>query len=126
MVKRRWNSNSKPYAFIIWNFVTIYGLDNIYNIAQSPDGRFIYGSAFNSSAVSIFSRNRSTGALTYVDKLSDGQLMTFVTLYSDQIDVSKIAMKFGGGGHKGAAGFHFPRNDSAFPPGAVVSFNQVY
>jgi oligoribonuclease NrnB/cAMP/cGMP phosphodiesterase (DHH superfamily) len=62
----------------------------------------------------------------YVDKLSDGQLMTFVTLYSDQIDVSKIAMKFGGGGHKGAAGFHFPRNESAFPPGAQVSFNQIY
>jgi hypothetical protein len=59
----------------------------------------------------------------YVDKVSEGQLMTFVTLYSDQIDVSKIAQKFGGGGHAGAAGFHFPRCDSPFPPGASVTFD---
>jgi oligoribonuclease NrnB/cAMP/cGMP phosphodiesterase (DHH superfamily) len=58
----------------------------------------------------------------YVDKVSEGQLMTYVTLYSDQIDVSQIAQKFGGGGHAGAAGFHFPRRDSAFPPGASVTF----
>jgi len=59
----------------------------------------------------------------YVDKVSDGQLMTFVSLYSDQVDVSQIAQKFGGGGHAGAAGFHFSRGDSVFPPGAVVSFD---
>ncbi len=57
----------------------------------------------------------------YVDKVSEGQLMTFVTLYSDEVDVSKIAQKFGGGGHAGAAGFHFPRADSPFPPEAEVS-----
>jgi len=57
----------------------------------------------------------------YVDKTSEGQLMTFVTLYSDEVDVSKIAQKFGGGGHAGAAGFHFPRADSPFPPGADVT-----
>ncbi|MFC1996666.1 hypothetical protein ACFLXI_03540 [Chloroflexota bacterium] len=59
----------------------------------------------------------------YVDKVSEGQLMTYVTLYSDQIDVSFIAQKFGGGGHAGAAGFHFLRRESAFPPGAKVSYD---
>ncbi len=59
----------------------------------------------------------------YVDKISEGRLMTFVTLYSDQIDVSQIASRFGGGGHTGAAGFHFPRGDSVFPPGATISFD---
>jgi len=29
----------------------------------------------------------------------------FVSLYSDKVDVSEIAKKYGGGGHKGAAGF---------------------
>jgi len=58
----------------------------------------------------------------YVDKVSEGQLMTFVTLYSDQIDVSKIAKKFGGGGHAGAAGFHFRRSGSPFPPDAAVIY----
>ena len=57
----------------------------------------------------------------YIDKVSEGQLMTYVTLYSDQIDVSKIAQKFEGGGHAGAAGFHFPRQGTPFPPGASVT-----
>jgi oligoribonuclease NrnB/cAMP/cGMP phosphodiesterase (DHH superfamily) len=56
----------------------------------------------------------------YVDKVSNGQLMTYVTLYSDTVDVSQIAQKFGGGGHAGAAGFHFPRGDSPFHPDANV------
>jgi oligoribonuclease NrnB/cAMP/cGMP phosphodiesterase (DHH superfamily) len=59
----------------------------------------------------------------YVDKVSEGRMMTYVTLYSDQIDVSQIAQKFGGGGHAGAAGFHFPRAESPFPPGASVTYH---
>lgn len=34
----------------------------------------------------------------------DGSIFT-VSLYSSTVDVSKIALKYGGGGHKGAAGF---------------------
>jgi oligoribonuclease NrnB/cAMP/cGMP phosphodiesterase (DHH superfamily) len=56
----------------------------------------------------------------YVDALQNGDLMTFVTLYSDQVDVSEIAKKFGGGGHAGAAGFSFKLNDSPFPKQASV------
>ena len=59
----------------------------------------------------------------YVDKVSDGQLMTFVSLYSATVDVSQIAKKFGGGGHAGAAGFHFPRADLPFHPEAAVTFD---
>ncbi len=54
-------------------------------------------------------------AYCYVDKVSGGQLMTFVSLYSDTVDVSLIAQKFSGGGHVGAAGFHFPRGNRPFP-----------
>jgi oligoribonuclease NrnB/cAMP/cGMP phosphodiesterase (DHH superfamily) len=56
----------------------------------------------------------------YVEAEQNGDLMTFVTLYSDQIDVSKIAQKFGGGGHAGAAGFSFMRQGSPFPQSATV------
>jgi nanoRNase/pAp phosphatase (c-di-AMP/oligoRNAs hydrolase) len=42
-----------------------------------------------------------------------------VTLYSDVLDVSAIAAKFGGGGHRGAAGFQFHRSDRPFPPGST-------
>jgi nanoRNase/pAp phosphatase (c-di-AMP/oligoRNAs hydrolase) len=34
----------------------------------------------------------------------DGEQYT-VSLYSKTVDVSEIAKKYGGGGHKGAAGF---------------------
>lgn len=56
----------------------------------------------------------------YIDNLIEGELRTFVSLYSDEIDVSLIARKFGGGGHPGAAGFHFIRRDTPFPAQASV------
>jgi len=61
-------------------------------------------------------------AYCYVDCPSDGEIYTFVSLYSKEIDVSKIAHRFGGGGHAGAAGFHFKRSDSPFPPGANITY----
>ncbi len=54
-------------------------------------------------------------AYCYVDNLQNGELITSVTLYSKDVDVSKIATRFGGGGHSGAAGFHFKRGISPFP-----------
>lgn len=54
----------------------------------------------------------------YVEAVRDGELLTIVTLYSDTVDVSKIAIKHGGGGHKGAAGFQFKRVDRPFPSGS--------
>ena len=54
----------------------------------------------------------------YVEVVRAGVLQTTVTLYSDGVDVSEIARKFGGGGHRGAAGFQFLRSDRPFPPGS--------
>lgn len=54
----------------------------------------------------------------YQEAEQNGDLMTFVTLYSDQVDVSEIARKHGGGGHPGAAGFSFRRSDRPFPKGS--------
>jgi oligoribonuclease NrnB/cAMP/cGMP phosphodiesterase (DHH superfamily) len=58
----------------------------------------------------------------YVDGLQNGRLMTFVSLFSSEVDVSRIAQKFSGGGHPGAAGFSFERAASPFPPQAEVQF----
>lgn len=59
-----------------------------------------------------------TLAYCYVDGVQDGELRTFVTLYSAEVDVARLAQRFGGGGHPGAAGFSFPRGASPFPPGS--------
>jgi nanoRNase/pAp phosphatase (c-di-AMP/oligoRNAs hydrolase) len=48
-------------------------------------------------------------AYCYMDFISNGELFPFVTLYSKEIDVSKIVHRFEGGGHAGAEGFHFKR-----------------
>jgi oligoribonuclease NrnB/cAMP/cGMP phosphodiesterase (DHH superfamily) len=56
----------------------------------------------------------------YIEAEQNGELKTFVTLYSDRVDVSEIARKFGGGGHAGAAGFSIERTGSPFPPQAAV------
>jgi len=57
----------------------------------------------------------------YVDEMQPDGLATKVTLYSDKVDVSVIAKKFGGGGHAGAAGFSFPRDKTPFPPDSEVN-----
>ena len=57
---------------------------------------------------------------TYVDEMQVSGLTTVVTLFSNKIDVSVIAKRFGGGGHAGAAGFSFPRGASPFPPDSDV------
>lgn len=56
-------------------------------------------------------------AYVYSESQQDGVVYTHVTLYSETTDVSALAKKYGGGGHKGAAGFRFVRQDSSpFPP----------
>lgn len=57
----------------------------------------------------------------YAEVMRAGRLQTIVTLYSDQVDVSEIARKFGGGGHRGAAGFQFDRPGRPFPAGSETS-----
>lgn len=54
-------------------------------------------------------------AYCYSDDFQNGEITTFVTLYSAGVDVSILAQRFGGGGHEGAAGFHFKRGVSPFP-----------
>ena len=61
----------------------------------------------------------------YYDTMQNHVVTTNVTLYSRTVDVSKIAHKFGGGGHAGAAGFAFSRSTTPFPPTAHVDWNQT-
>lgn len=58
-------------------------------------------------------------AYCYVEAVRDERRQTFVTLYSAEVDVSVIARKYGGGGHRGAAGFAFERPGKPFPEGSV-------
>jgi 6-phosphogluconolactonase (cycloisomerase 2 family) len=43
---------------------TVVGLDQLYDIVVSPDGKNVYAAAYWSSAVTAFSRDQTTGALT--------------------------------------------------------------
>ncbi len=59
-------------------------------------------------------------AYCYVEAVRSGRRQTFVTLYSADVDVSVIARKYGGGGHRGAAGFAFERPGQPFPEGSTT------
>jgi oligoribonuclease NrnB/cAMP/cGMP phosphodiesterase (DHH superfamily) len=59
----------------------------------------------------------------YVDEMRVEGLTTVVTLYSNQVDVSVVAKRYGGGGHAGAAGFSFLRGATPFPPGSQVEWD---
>jgi oligoribonuclease NrnB/cAMP/cGMP phosphodiesterase (DHH superfamily) len=50
-------------------------------------------------------------AYCYVDTLVNERLVRRVSLYSNVVDVSELAKKRGGGGHKGAAGFTIELGD---------------
>lgn len=58
----------------------------------------------------------------YIEGFQEGKTVTFVTLFSDNVDVSEIATKYGGGGHQGAAGFSFERGSSPFPENSFTDY----
>ncbi len=54
------------------NQTGIDGLDAATDVAVSPDGSYIYATALNDSAVSVFKRDTVTGQLTFVEIQKDG------------------------------------------------------
>jgi 6-phosphogluconolactonase (cycloisomerase 2 family) len=52
------------------------GLDGAINVKLSPDGRFVYVSAFFSDALSVFKRNLSNGVLTQIQVITDDGSLT--------------------------------------------------
>jgi oligoribonuclease NrnB/cAMP/cGMP phosphodiesterase (DHH superfamily) len=79
----------------------------------------INGSASGELGEAIRKRGFEIG-YCYRESVQNGDLVTFVTLYSEQVDASEIAKRFGGGGHAGAAGFSFKRGTLPFPEDARV------
>lgn len=50
----------------------VYGLDGPLGVAVSPDGAHVYVTSGNDDSVSIFSRNLSTGSLSFVERVLNG------------------------------------------------------
>ena len=48
------------------------GLQGAISVSVSPDGKHLYAAAWNESAVAVFSRDPTTGALTFVEVHKDG------------------------------------------------------
>jgi 6-phosphogluconolactonase (cycloisomerase 2 family) len=48
------------------------GLDGARDVVVSPDGDHVYATGFNDDAVAVFSRDGTTGALTFVEVEKDG------------------------------------------------------
>ncbi len=52
---------------------TVDGLDGIFDLTLSPDGEHLYTAGLVDNAVATFNRDTSTGQLTFVEALQDGQ-----------------------------------------------------
>ena len=48
------------------------GLNGVRSVAVAPDGNHVYAASAVDDAIAVFSRNSSTGALTYVEMQQDG------------------------------------------------------
>ena len=57
---------------LVDNTLGIDGLDGITDVELSPDGKYVYTAGSIDDAVSIFSRNSQTGALTYIQSHKEG------------------------------------------------------
>lgn len=51
------------------------GVDGLFQagwVTVSPDGRYVYGAGFGEDAIAVFSRDRDTGRLTFIEVQRDG------------------------------------------------------
>ncbi len=66
---------TNPLIFVEAQFDNIGGVDGLngaFWVAVSPDGNHVYVASFDDNAVAVFSRDKATGALTFVEAQFDG------------------------------------------------------
>ena len=51
---------------------SVDGLDGAYSVTVSPDGSHVYAAGHYDNAIAVFSRDSSTGTLTFVEMAKDG------------------------------------------------------
>ncbi len=66
----------------------VNGLAAAYGVTVSPDGNHVYAAGHNDNAVACFSRDSSTGALTYIDCIIDGAGDVDGLKYANTVTVS--------------------------------------
>jgi DNA-binding beta-propeller fold protein YncE len=74
----------------------VSGIDGANDIAISPDGKFVYVSAATDGAVTIFSRNTFTGALTFVQALAEGAMDDSGNVVGGVQEASSVAISADG------------------------------
>ena len=65
-----------PAGVVVDGAGGVDGISQCVDVAVSPDGRHVYAAGFADDAIATFSRNETTGALTFVDVLLDSELPT--------------------------------------------------
>ncbi len=75
-------------------------LNGVWTVIVSPDGAFVYSASFATDSIGVYSRNPSTGSLTFQSVLTDG-----VGAVDGLADVSSIVLSADGSRLYSAAGF---------------------
>lgn len=65
-----------PAGVVVDGVGGVDGIAQCVDVAVSPDGKHVYAAGFADDAIATFSRNETTGALTFLDVLTDAELPT--------------------------------------------------
>lgn len=97
------------------------GISGAYDVAISPDGRFLYAGGQSDNAVAVFRRDVATGQLTYVTRYVDGTGGVDGLLGVTSVTISPDgAHLYAAGNNEGAVAV-FTRN----PSNGLLTFVQV-
>jgi 6-phosphogluconolactonase (cycloisomerase 2 family) len=67
------SSGTLTFLDAVWDTdAGVDGLDGAYSVAVSPDGKHLYAASYIDNAVAVFSRNATSGALSFVEVERDG------------------------------------------------------
>lgn len=74
-----WFARNSTSGLLTWGGLVkdgidgVDGLDGVWSVVVSPDGKHLYAAGGSDDAVAVFSRNLSSGALTFVERKKDGE-----------------------------------------------------
>ena len=89
------------------------GLSGVLHVVLSPDGKHAYAESWWNNSISWFDRNQSTGALTYVGSLKDGNNGVDGLLRANSIAISPDGKSVYTSGYDDDAVAWFDRNASS-------------
>ena len=107
-------------------FGGVDGLRGAYSVMLSPDGKYLYAAGLDDDAVAVFSRDSTTGVLTFVEVQRDGVGGVDGLLLAQSVTVSPDGKHLYAAGANDDAVAVFSRDSTAGGGGARVDPGEIH